>query len=90
MTHNHYKFPAQIEETRPNVYRISFMPRGKGTYKIWVNYAGTVVKGKGVYKIWVNYAGTVVKCKCVVQNVVNYAGTVLKVKGTYKIWVNYA
>ncbi|KAK3096080.1 hypothetical protein FSP39_022879 [Pinctada imbricata] len=45
VTHNFQKFPAEIEKTKPDTYRVSFRPRGRGTYRIWLTYAGTVVKG---------------------------------------------
>ena len=45
VAYNGYRFPADVTEDKPDVYRISFRPRGPGTYRIWVVYDGTVVKG---------------------------------------------
>ncbi|KAL5004346.1 hypothetical protein ScPMuIL_017802 [Solemya velum] len=45
VTHDGYKFPADIVEESSSVYRISFRPRGRGTYKVWLVHDGNVVKG---------------------------------------------
>ncbi|XP_022288939.2 filamin-A-like [Crassostrea virginica] len=45
VTYGHERFPATVKETNPKVYQITFHPRGKGTYKVWLVYSGLVVKG---------------------------------------------
>ncbi|XP_052103817.1 filamin-C-like isoform X2 [Mytilus californianus] len=40
-----YRFPANTVEDDPGIYRITFQPRGKGTYKIWIVFDGRMVKG---------------------------------------------
>ncbi|XP_069103934.1 filamin-A-like [Argopecten irradians] len=43
--HNGIRFPAEINEEKPDVYRIVFRPRGPGLYKVFVVYDGVNVKG---------------------------------------------
>ncbi|XP_062597927.1 filamin-C-like [Saccostrea cucullata] len=45
ITYGHERFPATVTETNPKIYQITFRPRGKGTYKVWLVYSGLVVKG---------------------------------------------
>ncbi|KAK3780575.1 hypothetical protein RRG08_037514 [Elysia crispata] len=45
VTHNGRRFPCKVRKDRPCVYRVSFKPRGPGTYTIWVYYDGRPVKG---------------------------------------------
>lgn len=45
VTYGHERFPATVKETNPKTYQITFHPRGKGTYKVWLVYSGLVVKG---------------------------------------------
>ncbi|XP_063430705.1 filamin-C-like isoform X3 [Mytilus trossulus] len=40
-----YRFPANTVEDDPGIHRITFQPRGKGTYKIWIVFDGRMVKG---------------------------------------------
>ena len=49
VTYGHERFPATVKETNPKVYQITFHPRGKGTYKVWLVYSGLVVKGKNYF-----------------------------------------
>ncbi|OWF47629.1 Filamin-A [Mizuhopecten yessoensis] len=43
--HNGFRFPAEIKEEKPDVFRIVFRPRGPGLYKVFVVYDGVSVKG---------------------------------------------
>ncbi|XP_060068988.1 filamin-A-like [Ylistrum balloti] len=43
--HNGFRFPAEIKEEKPDVFRIMFRPRGPGLYKVFVVYDGVNVKG---------------------------------------------
>ncbi|GFO06181.1 filamin-c [Plakobranchus ocellatus] len=45
VTHHGLRYPCKVRKDRPDVYRVSFKPRGPGTYKVWINYDGQPVKG---------------------------------------------
>ncbi|RUS80145.1 hypothetical protein EGW08_012102, partial [Elysia chlorotica] len=45
VTHNGLRYPCKVRKDKPEFYRISFKPRGPGTYKVWVYYDGRQVKG---------------------------------------------
>ncbi|XP_012935156.2 filamin-C [Aplysia californica] len=45
VTHNGLRYPCKVRKDRPMVYRVSFRPRGPGTYKVWINYDSQPVKG---------------------------------------------
>lgn len=46
ISYNGIRYPGNVVEDDPGVYRITFSPRGKGTYKIWIVFDGRMVKGK--------------------------------------------
>lgn len=46
VSYNGIRYPGKVVEDDPGVYRITFNPRGKGTYKIWIVFDGRMVKGK--------------------------------------------
>ena len=46
VSYNGIRYPGNVVEDDPGVYRITFNPRGKGTYKIWIVFDGRMVKGK--------------------------------------------
>lgn len=50
VTYGHERFPATVKETNPKTYQVTFHPRGKGTYKVWLVYSGLVVKGTHYFK----------------------------------------
>lgn len=46
VTYKGQRFWANVVEDEPGIHRISFHPRGKGTYKIFITFDGRVVKGR--------------------------------------------
>ncbi|KAH9498672.1 hypothetical protein Btru_007267, partial [Bulinus truncatus] len=39
------RYPCEVKKDKPCIYKVSFRPRGPGTYKVYINYDGLPVKG---------------------------------------------
>lgn len=45
VTYQGMRYPCKVKKDKPSIYKVSFKPRGPGTYKVWINYDGRPVKG---------------------------------------------
>ncbi|XP_055868283.1 filamin-A-like isoform X2 [Biomphalaria glabrata] len=45
VTYQGTRFPCEVKKDKPCIYKVSFRPRGPGTYKVWINYDGQPIKG---------------------------------------------
>ena len=51
VTYGSLKFPADIIEDKPGLFKILFQPKGPGTYRVWIIYGGKLVKGAYVNEV---------------------------------------